>query len=270
MNDILNILTNFTLSGAVKLIGAILLLVIGFKLVGTILKIVKKGRGYQKLDSMIQTALRIIIEYGLKIILIVTAASLIGVPMASMVTVLGSAGLAVGLALQGSLVNIAGGFLVFTFKPFAIGDFIIAGDQSGTVEDIGLLYTKILTIDNKLVIIPNGTVSNQTITNVSAMDTRRCDRVFTVAYQSDIDNVREIMTNVALSDPNVLKDPAPQILLKEHGDSALVFELRVWCKNSDYWTVYFAVCENVKKAFDKAGIEIPFPQLDVHFDKDAK
>ncbi len=267
LESVISTLTAFSLDKALRLIGAIVILIIGFKFIKFIGKLLIKGKLFNLLDLTVQHFIKIIVDYTLKILLIITVASIIGVPMTSMLAVLGSVGLAIGLALQGSLSNIAGGFIIFIFKPIAVGDFIIAGDNSGTVQDINLFYTIILTVDNKRTHIPNSLISNQTITDVSAMPTRRVDLKFSAAYSSDIDKVKNILINTASEHLLVFKDPTPVVYLAEHGDSALLFFLRVWCNNTDYWAVYYNLIENVKKEFDKNQIEIPFPQLDVHLDK---
>lgn len=267
LETLISTLTAFTLDQGLRLIGAILLLIVGFKLIKFVIKLLLKSKWFTSLDLTVQHFIKIILDYALKIILIITVASIIGVPMTSMIAVMGSVGLAVGLALQGSLSNIAGGFIIFVFKPIAVGDFIIVGDNSGVVKDINLFYTIILTPDNKRTHIPNSLISNQIVTDVSAMPTRRIDLKFSVSYDSDIDKVRDILMHVASQNVLVLKDPEPIVYLAEHGDNALFFLLRVWCGNGDYWTVNFDLIENVKKEFDKNRIQIPFPQLDVHLDK---
>ena len=184
-----------------------------------------------------------------------------------MIAVIGSCGLAVGLALQGSLSNIAGGFIILVLKPFSVGDFITSGDIAGTVEEISIFHTKVLTVDNRRIIVPNSTISNATLTNVSALKERRVDLTFTAAYENDIDTVERVLTEACLNHELVLKEPEPFARLSAHKDCALEYTVRAWCKAEDYWTVYFDLIKDVKKAFDKNGISIPYPQLDVHTDK---
>ncbi|MBQ8003091.1 MAG: mechanosensitive ion channel, partial [Clostridia bacterium] len=186
------------------------------------------------------------------------------VPLTSVVTVIASCGVAVGLALQGGLSNLAGGIIIIILKPFKVGDYIIEGGVEGTVEAIGIFYTTLLTPDNKRVIIPNGSLMNSTVTAVNQLDTRRVDFKFSVSYSSDIDKVRKVIAYVAENTDKVLLDKGVDIFLSNHGESSIDFSVRVWSKTEDYWTVYFSINENVKKAFDKACIEIPFPQMDVH------
>ncbi len=256
----------FCMESGVKLVVAIVVLLIGFKLIDLFGKKFKNTKFYEKLDPTARTFFRSFITIALKIVLVIAAALIVGVPMASMVAVIGSAGLAIGLALQGSLSNIAGGFIILVFKPFKVGDFITSADATGTVEAINIFYTKILTVDNKVVQVPNSVISNQTLTDYSTKDLRRVDLSFNTAYDCDFEEVKSILLKVALDNDKALKDPAPEARLNEHGASALNFMLRVWCKTDDYWAVYFDMIEGVKKAFDENKIEIPYQQIDVHVD----
>ena len=178
--------------------------------------------------------------------------------------VIGSCGLAIGLALQGSLANIAGGFVLVIAKPFAIGDFIISGDISGTVEEIGVFHTKVITIDNKRIIVPNSAISNATLINATAMKRRRVDLTFNASYGDDIDTVERVLKETCRAHALILDDPEPFARLSGHKDSALEYTVRAWCKTEDYWTVYFDLIRDVKVAFDKNGVTVPFPQVDVH------
>lgn len=270
INEILTLvktkLVDFCMESGFKLIGALLLVIIGFKLVNLFGKKMKTMKLYEKLDPTARSFMRSFIIIGLKILLVISAAIIIGIPMASMVAVIGSAGLAIGLALQGSLSNIAGGFIILVFKPFKVGDFVSTVDATGIVEAINLFYTKIVTVDNQVVMVPNSIISNQSLTDVSTKSERRVDLVFNTSYQCDVEKVKKILLDVALDCPLALKDPEPMARLNEHGVNSLGFVLRVWCKNEDYWTVYFNLMENVKKSFDENGIKIPYQQLDVHVD----
>ncbi len=270
INEILTLvktkLVDFCMESGLKLIGALLLVIVGFKLVNLFGKKMKTMKLYEKLDPTARSFMRSFIIIGLKILLVISAAIIIGIPMASMVAVIGSAGLAIGLALQGSLSNIAGGFIILVFKPFQVGDFVSTVDATGVVEAINLFYTKIVTVDNQVVMVPNSIISNQSLTDVSTKSERRVDLVFNTSYQCDVEKVKKILLDVALDCPLALKDPEPMARLNEHGVNSLGFVLRVWCKNEDYWTVYFNLMENVKKSFDENGIEIPYQQLDIHVD----
>ena len=264
LENLLAKIAEFIASFGFRLLGAILVLVVGIFLIKWVCNLVVKAKGMQKSPKNAQTLIKNIVKISLYIVLLFTVAMIIGVPAASLVAVIGSAGLAIGLALQGGLTKIAGGIIILCFKPFEIGDFIETSSHSGTVVDIGLIYTTINTPDNKRVVIPNGTVSNASVVDYSAYETRRLDLELSVAYDSDIDMVKETLLSLANAHELVLKDPAPFVRLGTHGESALIFKLRVWVKSADYWTVNFDLLEASKKVFDKRGIEIPFPQLDVH------
>lgn len=225
------------------------------------------SRAFAKIEVSTRGIIVNVLGILIKVIIGITALAIIGVPMTSMIAVIGSCGLAVGLALQGSLSNIAGGFIILVLKPFKAGDFITSGDIAGTVEEISIFHTKLLTLDNRRIIVPNSTISNSTITNVSALKERRVDLTFTAAYQNDIDTVEKVLRDVCASHALVFKDPEPFARLSAHKDSALEYTVRVWCKADDYWTVYFDLIRDVKNAFDKNGISIPYPQLDVHTGK---
>lgn len=203
----------------------------------------------------------------LYIILIINIAVLLGFNMAAFVTILGAAGLAVGLALQGSLSNLAGGVLILIFRPFNVGDYIEAHGHAGIVKDIQILYTVIDTLDNRRVVIPNSDVSNSSMTNYTAYDTRRVDLTFGVGYGTKIEEVKAAVQKVIEANSKIMKDPAPFVRLQEHGGSSLNYVVRVWCKTADYWDVFFDMQEEVKREFDAKGIEIPFPQMDVHMIK---
>ncbi len=266
LSSLLEKAVNFCMESGVKLIIAIIILIIGFKLVDMFGKRFKKSKFYDRLDPTARTFFRSFLTIALKIVLIIIAAIIIGIPMASLVAVIGSAGLAIGLALQGSLSNIAGGFIILVFKPFKVGDFISTADAVGTVEAINIFYTKVTTNDNKVIHIPNSVISNQTLTDLSTKELRRVDLTFSTAYTCDIDEVKKILLNSAAKHELILSNPAPEVYLSEHAASSLNFILKAWCKNSDYWTVYYDLMENVKKEFDKNHIEIPYQKIDVHVD----
>ncbi len=198
---------------------------------------------------------------------VIAALSKLGIQTASFIAVLGAAGLAVGLALQGSLSNFAAGVLMIIFKPFKVGDLIEAGGESGVVEEIGIFVTEIRSPDNKKIIIPNAQVTGGSIINHTAKDTRRVDMVAGVSYNDDLDKVRGVLESILAEDERILKDPAPMIVLLEMADSSVNFGVRPWVKTKDYWNVYFDTQEKIKKRFDKEGISIPFPQQDVHLHK---
>ncbi len=265
--NIEQILTNLAELGVSlggKLIAALLVLVIGLKVAGFIVKLVVKSRTFSKIDITAQTFLKSVLNIVLKAVVFVTAIGVLGVPLTSVVTVIASCGVAVGLALQGGLSNLAGGIIIIILKPFKVGDYIIEGGVEGSVEAIGIFYTTLLTPDNKRVIIPNGSLMNSTVTATNQLETRRVDFKFSVSYATDIDKARKVIAYVVENTEKVILDKGVDIFLSNHGESSLDFSVRVWSKTEDYWAVYFSINENVKKAFDKASIEIPFPQMDVH------
>ncbi len=267
IKNLVGLLQEFAVTYGGKLIGAILLLIIGFKLSSMITKKISSAKALNKIEASTRGFIQSIIGVLLKILVGITALAVLGVPMTSMIAVIGSCGLAIGLALQGSLSNIAGGFIILVFKPFSVGDFVTSGEIAGTVEDIGIFHTKVLTADNRRIVVPNAVISNATLTNVSALKERRVDLSFTASYSCDIDLVEKTLLSVCNSHELVLKTPEPFARLSAHKDSALEYTVRVWCKAEDYWTVYFDIIKNVKIAFDNAGISIPYPQIDVHTDK---
>jgi small conductance mechanosensitive channel len=189
---------------------------------------------------------------------------MVGIATTSFVAILGAAGLAVGLALQGSLANFAGGVLILLFKPFKVGDFINAQGHAGTVNAIRVFFTTLKTPDNKTIIIPNGALSNSSITNFSTEPQRRVDMTFGIGYADDIQKAKGILKRLVDSDSRILREPEPAIVLTELADSSVNFAVRAWCNATDYWGIYFDMHEKVKESFDKEGVSIPFPQRDLH------
>lgn len=261
---ILNYLIQLATSWGIKLLEALVLLVVGLKLVKWLKKWLKESPKLDKLDSGLRSFLISFSTIILYALLIIVIASILGIPATSFITILASCGVAVGLALQGSLSNFAGGLMILFFRPFKVGDFIEASGETGIVQEITVVYTVLLTLDNKRVTIPNGGLTNSVIKNYSSEELRRVDLTFNVAYGSDVEQVKALIGKLAAAHPLALKEPAPFVRLSAHGDSALTFTTRVWCKNADYWDVYFDLTEGVKKAFDEKGIQIPYPQMDVH------
>ncbi len=259
-----SLLVQFATSFGVKLLSAIVIFVVGLKLTSWVAKAVRTSPKLDKLDVSLRSFLTSFIKIIMYAILVITVAMILGVPVTSFITILASCGVAVGLALQGSLSNFAGGLMILLFKPFKVGDYIEAQGEAGTVVGISVVYTELLTVDNKRITIPNGGLTNSTIENYSSEALRRVDLSFSVAYDSSDEAVKDIIHNAIQAHPLALKDPAPFVRLSQHGDSALVYTARIWCNNADYWTVYFDILEAVKTAFDVNGISIPFPQMDVH------
>ena len=264
LESFLNTMREYGVSYGGKLLVAVLLLVVGFWLSGFVSKRLRAGKVAAKMDRSLFAVLLKILSLAFQTILVITAISILGVPMSSVITVIATIGAAIGLALQGSLSNLAGGIMLIIFKPFRLGELICAQDYTGRVEEIGLFYTVVITMDGKRVTLPNGTLMNSAVVNYSERDIIRADVTFSVAYHSDIDHVRNVLLAVAAAHPLVLEDPAPIVHMTKHHDSALLFTLRPWCKTENYWTVQFELIEAAKKAFDKTGIEIPFPQVDLH------
>jgi small conductance mechanosensitive channel len=251
-------------SFGLRLIAALAIFVIGRWVARWLSRLLEKGMQKAGTDQTLVVFLRNIVYVGLMVFVILAAIGQLGVQTTSFLAVLGAAGLAVGLALQGSLANFAAGVLIIIFRPFKVGDYIEAGGVAGVVKAISIFTTTLQTPDNKVVIVPNAQVNSGTITNYSANDTRRVDMVFGVGYGDDLDKVRSVIEQVLAADERVLKDPAPLIAVSELADSSVNFNVRPWVNASDYWGVYFDTHEQIKKRFDQEGISIPFPQQDVH------
>ena len=243
---------------------ALIFLFVGLKVINILVNQAEQRMKKAEFEESLQQFLASLIRAGLLILLIISIASMLGAEVASFVAVIAAAGFAIGLALQGSLANFAGGVLILILKPFKVGDYIEGAGYAGSVKEIQIFHTVLNTPDNKIIIIPNANLSNNGIINYSTNPTRRVDFTFGVGYEDDINLVKDVLGRIAENDERVFADPAPQIVLGEHGDSAVVFYYRVWCKKEDYWTIYFDTLEKVKVEFDKEGISIPYPQSDVH------
>lgn len=248
-----------------QFIYAIATLIIGIIIINAFVKFVKRTMEKRNADPSLIPFAATLSNIVLKAMLLISVATMVGIETTSFIAVLGAAGLAVGLALQGSLANFAGGVLILIFKPFKVGDVIETQGFLGIVKGIEIFNTIINTFDNKKIIIPNGAVSNGPITNFTAEDIRRVDMEFGIGYGDDIKKAKQILTDLINADERVLREPAePFIALKELGESSVNFVIRVWSKAEDYWGIYFDMQEKVKLTFDKEGISIPFPQRDVH------
>ena len=221
----------------------------------------------EKMDPGVRGFVRTSVKVLLNLILIVTVVGVMGIPMASVIAVLGAAGAAVALALQGTLGNLASGIMIVVLRPFRPGDFIEVSGNLGTVLEIGLFATTIVTIDNRHVIVPNGTMTTSTIINYSSEAKRRVDMKVSAAYGSDIEKVKEVILNYANSDKLILSDPAPFVRMTDMTDSSVDFTVRTWVMSKDYWDVRFNLSENIYKEFGKNGIQIPFKQVDIHVKK---
>lgn len=250
-----------------KILLAVVILIIGSKLIKIIIKLLNKSHSYAKLDESVRSFLNSFIRVVLYAVLYITAATALGVPETSLVTALASCGLAVGLALQGSLSNFAGGLMILIFKPFVIGDYIVSGTFEGTVKEINVLYTVIVTLDNRTVTIPNSSISNAPVVDVTGQATRRLDISVGVSYNADIDKALSVLSALAANNKEILQTPAPQAVVDNLGESSIDLILRFWVNTENYWPVRYQMLKDVKQALDENGIEIPFPQLDVHVSK---
>ena len=248
-----------------KILWAIVILIVGIKLTKFAIKIINKTRFHNNLDESVKRFLNSFIKIALYLITIITAAIQLGIPATSFVTVLASCGLAIGLALQGSLSNFAGGLMILIFKPFKIGDYIITSTSyEGTVKDINILYTILLTPDNRTVTIPNGALSNGPVVDVTGNETRRLDVEIGISYDSDAEKALELLSQIASETPQVLPEPEIQTAITAYADSSVNLVLRVWVKTPDYWTAKFFINRRLRQLFSENNIEIPYPQMDVH------
>jgi len=248
-----------------KLLLAIVTLVVGLWLVNRFVRLLDHRLG--KKDPTLNKFLCGLISAVLKVMLLISVASMIGIETTSFIAVVGAAGLAIGLALQGSLANFAGGVLILIFKPFKVGDTIEAEGHLGSVAEIQILYTVLNTFDNKRIVIPNGSLSNATLINVSVYDKRRCDMTFGIGYDDDIDKAKKVLQRLFEEDERSLIEPAPRICVGGLGDNSVDLMFRPWVATDDLWPYYWDMQEKVKKAFDEEGISIPYPQRDVHLYK---
>lgn len=259
-------LIELTIQYGTKLLGALLVFIIGKWIIKLMTKYVEKWSS-EKLDPTLHSFVLPIVKTIFYILLLITVSGTLGVQMTSFVAILGAASFAIGLALQGSLANFAGGVLILTFRPFNVGDFVEIDGEKGKVNSIQILYTKLTSRDNKQIVIPNGNVSNSTVTNYSVNNTRRVDLNFGIGYDDDIDQVKDVLEDIVSKHDKVLEDPAPTIRVGEHAGSSVNFNVLLWTKSENYWDVYYDMMENVKKRFDEEDINIPYPQMDVHLDQ---
>lgn len=247
-----------------KVVGAIVVLIVGWwvirMLMGTMARIMKK----REVDPSLVPFVHGLVGAILKVGLILSVIQMVGVETTSFIAVLGAAGLALGMALSGTLQNFAGGVMLLLFKPYKVGDFVEAQGHTGTVDSIQIFNTVLKTPDNKTVILPNSPVSTGAIVNFSTEPQRRVDMVFGIGYGDDIDGAKATLNELIAEDGRILKDPVPQVVVAELADSSVNFKVRAWAKTADYWGIYFDMHERVKKTFDAKGISIPFPQMDVH------
>ena len=261
-------IVNFFKTQGVFLLRGLLVLVVGFFLVHWIIKLLERNQKYIKIEPTLKGFLENLIRIVLYIIVILTAANIMGVPMTSVITLVASAGVAVSMAVQGALSNLVGGLMLLMLKPIQVDEFVKVGDLEGTVKRIGAFYTELAMPDNRFISVPNGTLTNTAIINFTRLGRRRLDVNFSVSYTADIARVKQVLMEVVSRRPDILQDPAPAVKLIECGDSALKFVIRVWTLNADYWDINFFLVEEGKLALDRAGIAIPYPQMDVHLRQD--
>lgn len=250
----------------IKLIGALILFIVGRLLIRFMLGFMKKFFDKTNMEISVSKFLMSLLKVVLYVILLVMVCARIGIETSSFIAIIGSVGLAVGLSLQGSLSNFAGGVLILIVKPFKVGDYIIDGGsgKEGTVTKIDIFYTNLVTLDNKKIVIPNGAVANSTLVNVTAYDKRRVDFEIGISYESDISMAKEVIAQTAAKCPFVIQDEEIFAFVSNLDTNQVTLGLRVWAKTEDYWTVKFELTEEIKKAFDENGIEIPYSQLQVH------
>jgi len=265
--EILGLLQTTGVEFGINLVTALVIFVVGRWIIGILVRGLKTLMQKQEVDKTLETFVSNLVRMVLLVFVIIAAIGALGVQTTSLIAVLGAAGLAVGLALQGSLSNFAAGVLIVLFRPYKVGDYVEAAGIGGTVEGVAILTTKFKTPDNKTIIVPNSQVMNSVITNYSANETRRVDMVVGVGYSDDLDKVRSALQELIAAEDRVLAEPAHTIAVSELGDSSVNFVVRPWVKTSDYWGVKFALTEAIKKRFDELGISIPFPQRDVHLYK---
>ena len=256
--------TELLMSYGPKLLLAFLTLIVGFWIIARVMSMCEGMLERSQVEVTLRKFLMNLGSIVLKALVIISVASMVGVETTSFIAMLGAAGLAVGLALQGSLANFAGGVLILFFKPFKVGDLIEAQGYLGIVKEIQIFVTILTTLDNQRIIIPNGLLSNGCVTNLNSEPHRRVDMVFGISYGDDVLQVKRILQGVIASDNRVLAEPASEVYVKEHAESSINMLVRVWVKPENYWGVYFHMHEQVKLTFDREGISIPFPQRDVH------
>ncbi|MBX3044580.1 MAG: mechanosensitive ion channel [Candidatus Kapabacteria bacterium] len=263
-DQILIKLTDIVIEYGPKLVGAIVVLFIGLKVVVILTKATERFLDNQNLDISLKPFLKGIINILLKVLLIVSVLSMLGVEMTSFIAMLGAAGLAIGMALSGTLQNFAGGVILLILKPFKVGDFIETQGFLGTVKEIQIFSTYILTVDNRTVIIPNGGLSTSSLINFTKEPIRRVDWTFGIAYGDDTDKAKKVILELCQADTRILGDPEPFVAVSALANSSVNFTVRAWVNSPDYWGVFFDMNDNIYKTFGKEGLNIPFPQMDVH------
>ncbi len=269
-NLVINNIINWATTTGVKIIISLIVLFISFRLITVFTRRMEKRllNSEHKVDKTLTSTLFYVLRIALKVIVVICLIGFLGIDTSSLTALIASLGVCFGLAVNGAVSNIAGGVLILVTRPFRLDDFIEASGFSGTVEDIHITHTRLRTGDNKIIYVPNGSLSSSTIVNYSIKDLRRVDLTFSIAYENDFGKAKEIIKKICDSHELILKDPAPFIRVSEHAANSINLITRVWVKSADYWTVNFDLLEEVKKEFDANGIEIPFNQLDVHVKND--
>jgi small conductance mechanosensitive channel len=263
----MDIVTTYASEYSLKIVAAIAIFVIGKWAVKRLTALSKKLMEKANIDQTLVEFAESLIYFVLLLVVVLASLNTLGVNTTSFIAIFGAAGLAIGLALQGSLANIGAAVLIIVFRPFKVGDFVEAGGATGTVEDVNLFSTIIAPLDNRTIIVPNSSIVAGNITNFSKKSQRRVDHVFGIGYDDDLKLAKETLVDIMKADSRILAEPAPFAAVSELADSSVNFTFRAWVKNEDYWDVYFDTIEKVKLTFDEKGISIPYPQIDVHADK---
>ena len=268
MEDLSQQIYDIVMEYGPKLIGAIITLVLGMWIISILKNTIRKRMEKKEVDPSLRGFINSMLGIGLKLMLWIAVIGMVGVQMTSFIAILGAAGLALGMALSGTLQNFAGGVMILMFKPFKVGNYITAQGHSGIVNEIQIFNTILKTPDNKTIIIPNGGLSTGSMINFSAELMRRVDFTFGIAYGDDVDKAKAVLMKLVEADERILKEPAePFIAVSELADSSVNLVVRVWAEAANYWGIYFGLTEQVYKTFDKEGLNIPFPQMDVHVQK---
>lgn len=260
-------LYEWVITRGVNMFFGVIFLSIGWKVINKTLKRIRRILESKNADPTITRFLDNVMNVTLKTVLIIIILQYIGVNLTGLTTIVASAGVALSLALKGSLANLAGGVIILVARPFNVGDFIETTEHSGVVEKISIFYTYLVTFDNKQILIPNGILTDSSIVNYSSKEIRRVDLTFSVAYEEDVIRVKNVLINILKKNELVLEEPEFFVGISMHGDSAINFIVKAWCKTEDYWTVYYDLLETVKIKFDEEGISIPYPQMDLHVKK---
>lgn len=260
MNYVIEITSNFGL----KLLTALIVVIVGKQLVKILLKVIKVALEKANTEETVRIFIANLLNTVFTVIIFVAAINQLGVETTSIIALLGAAGLAIGLALQGSLANFAAGILIVIFRPYKVGDYIEAGTNVGTVKDIQIFSTVLRTPDNKAIVVPNGSIMDGSITNYSEQPTRRIDIIASCSYEDDLDKVKQVLKTILDNEERILTEPKPQIAVSELAESSVNFIVRPWVNSSDYLPVMYSLLEQIKKTFDQEGISIPYPQSDIH------